>query len=156
MAWSDSGRPRQVTKGVGMIYIGEFFFLTDQQEVEERDRRHGEFNLILESNEPREAIDQFKQRIVEFRRKSEFFTGDCKIYFIRLLEFENFPRNRALMLNYKSVAGDPLMPFIGCTIPSDQTDSCRVYNWKDNAPEVDGRNETLFLEFKGSLREIES
>jgi hypothetical protein len=139
-----------------MIYIGEFFFLTDQQEVEERDRRHGEFNLILESNEPREAIDQFKQRIVEFRRKSEFFTGDCKIYFIRLLEFENFPRNRALMLNYKSVAGDPLMPFIGCTIPSDQTDSCRVYNWKDNAPEVDGRNETLFLEFKGSLREIES
>ncbi|HHP7236125.1 MAG TPA: hypothetical protein ACFCUC_15970 [Desulfobacterales bacterium] len=139
-----------------MIYIGEFFFLTDQQEVEERDRRHGEFNLILESNEPREAIDQFKQRIVEFRRKSEFFTGDCKIYFIRLLEFENFPRNRALMLNYKSVAGDPLMPFIGCTIPSDQTDSCRVYNWKDNAPEVDGRNETLFLEFKGSMREIES
>jgi hypothetical protein len=139
-----------------MIYIGEFFFLTDQQEVEERDRRHGEFNLVLESNEPREAIDQFKQRIVEFRRKSEFFTGDCKIYFIRLLEFENFPRNRALMLNYKSVAGDPLMPFIGCTIPSDQTDSCRVYNWKDNAPEVDGRNETLFLEFKGSLREIES
>lgn len=139
-----------------MIYIGEFFFLTDQQEVEERDRRHGEFNLILESNEPREAIDQFKQRIVEFRRKSEFFTGDCKIYFIRLLEFENFPQNRALMLNYKSVAGDPLMPFIGCTIPSDQTDSCRVYNWKDNAPEVDGRNETLFLEFKGSMREIES
>jgi hypothetical protein len=139
-----------------MIYIGEFFFLTDQQEVEERDRRHGEFNLVLESNEPREAIDQFKQRIVEFRRKSEFFTGDCKIYFIRLLEFENFPQNRALMLNYKSVAGDPLMPFIGCTIPSDQTDSCRVYNWKDNAPEVDGHNETLFLEFKGPMREIES
>lgn len=139
-----------------MIYIGEFFFLTDQQEVEERDRRHGEFNLILETDEPRKAIDQFKQRIVEFRRKSEFFTGDCKIYFIRLLEFENFPQNRALMLNYKSVAGDPLMPFIGCTIPSDQADSCRIYNWKDNAPEVDGRNETLFLEFKGSMREIES
>jgi len=139
-----------------MIYIGEFFFLTDQQEIEEGDRRHGEFNLILESDEPRAAIDQFKQRIVEFRRKSEFFTGDCKIFFIRLLEFENFPQERALMLNYKSIAGDPVMPFIGCTIPSDQTDSCRIYNWKDNAPEVDGRNETLFLEFKGSMGEIES
>jgi len=139
-----------------MIYIGEFFFLTDQQEIEEGDRRHGEFNLILESEDPRAAIDHFKQRIVEFRRKSEFFTGDCKIYFIRLLEFENFPQNRALMLNYKSVAGDPVMPFIGCTIPSDQTDSCRIYNWKDNAPEVDGRNETLFIEFKGTMREIES
>lgn len=138
-----------------MIYIGEFFFLTDQQEVEEQDRRHGEFNLVLESDEPRDAIDQFKQRIVEFRRKSEFFTGDCKIFFIRLLEFENFPRSQALMINYKSVAGDPLMPFIGCTIPSDQTDACRIYNWNDNTPEVDGRNETLFLEFKGSMREIQ-
>jgi hypothetical protein len=29
-----------------MIFIGEFFHLTNQEEIEERDRRHGEFNLI--------------------------------------------------------------------------------------------------------------
>ena len=138
-----------------MIYFGEFFYLTNQEETEERDRRHGEFNLIVESNNTQAAIDLFKSRIIEFRQKSEFFTGDCRIFFIRLLEFENFPQSKAMMLNYKSTAGDPIMPFIGCTIPSDQTDACRIYNWKDNAPEVDGQNETLFLEFKGEIAQIE-
>lgn len=138
-----------------MIYIGEFFHLTNQEEVEERDRRHGEFNLIVEAFDTPSAINMFKQRIIEFRQNSEFFMGECKIFFIRLLEFENFPQTRALMLNYKSIAGDPVMPFIGCTIPSDQTDACRIYNWKDNTPEIDGQNENLFLEFKGPIKKIE-
>jgi len=76
------------------------------------------------------------------------------LFFIRLLEFENFPQVKALMLNYKSTVGDPLVPFIGCTIPSDQTDACRIYNWKDNAPEIDGKNENLFIEFKGQIKQI--
>ena len=138
-----------------MIYIGEFFHLTNQEEVEEGDRRHGEFNLIVESYDTQSAINMFKQRIIEFRQNSEFFMGECKIFFIRLLEFENFPQTKALMLNYKSTAGDPVMPFIGCTIPSDQTDACRIYNWKDNTPEIDGQNENLFLEFKGPIQKIE-
>jgi hypothetical protein len=134
-----------------MIYIGEFFHLTNQEEVEERDRRHGEFNLVVETFDTQSAINMFKQRIVEFRQNSEFFMGECKIFFIRLLEFENFPQTRALMLNYKSMAGDPVI----CTIPSDQTDACRIYNWKDNTPEIDGQNENLFLEFKGPIQKIE-
>ena len=138
-----------------MIYIGEFFHLTNQEEVNETDRRHGEFNLIVEAPDAQRATDLFKRRIVEFRSRSEFFMGECKIFFIRLLEFADFPRSRALMLNYKSTAGDPVMPFIGCTIPTDQTDACRIYDWKDNAPEIDGRNERLFLEFKGGLAKIE-
>ena len=138
-----------------MIFIGEFFHLTNQQEIEEVNRRHGEFNLIVEADTPQNAINLFKHRITEFRRQSEFFEGDCKIYFIRLMEFQNFPNNRALMLNFKSTAGDPMMPFIGCTIPSDQADACRIYNWKDNTPEVDGQNEQLFIEFKGSEKMLE-
>ncbi len=138
-----------------MIFIGEFFHLTNQEEIEERDRRHGDFNLIIDAPDTQSAVSKFRQRIVEFRQKSEFFEGDCKIFFMRLLEFENFPQSRALMLNYKSTAGDPLVPFIGCTIPSDQTDACRIYNWKDNAPEIDGRNENLFIEFKGDIKQID-
>ena len=138
-----------------MIFFGEFFLLTNQEELEEGDRRHGEFNLIVETHDTKTAINMFKQRIIEFRQQSQFFTGDCKIFFIRLLEFDNFPQARAMMLNYKSTAGDPIMPFIGCTIPSDQEDACRIYNWKDNAPEVDGQNETLFLEFQGPIKKIE-
>ena len=132
-----------------MIYIGEFFHLVNQQEIEEKDRRHGEFNLIVEADNNETAIQMFRERIIEFRDSSEFFEGDCSIFFIRLLEFENFPRTKALMLNFKSTAGDPLMPFIGCTIPSDQTDSCKIYNWENNRPQIDGQHENLFLEFKG-------
>ncbi len=131
-----------------MIYFGEFFFINNQQEVEEKDRRYGEFNLIVEADHNQEAVKLFRERIIEFRESSDFFEGDCSIFFIRLLEFENFPRTKALMLNYKSTAGDPLMPFIGCTIPSDQTDACRIYDWKDNRPEIDGRGENLFIEFR--------
>jgi hypothetical protein len=139
-----------------MIYIGEFFHLTNQEEIEENERRHGEFNLIIEADDPQNAVNRFRNRIIEFRQKSDFFTGDCKIYFVRLMEFENFPQVKALMLNYKSTAGDPAMPFIGCTLPSDQTDACRIYDWKDDAPKVDGQFEQLFIEFKGPIRQIES
>ena len=130
-----------------MIYIGEFIFVTNQQKAEEKDRRHGQFNLVVDADQNEHAINLFKERIVAFRDSSDFFEGDCSVYFIRLLEFENFPRTEAMMFNYKSTAGDPLMPFIGCTIPSDQTDSCRIYDWKDNRPQIDGQRENLFLEF---------
>ncbi len=130
-----------------MIFIGKFFYLTNQQEIEEQDRRHGEFDLIVEAQDGEAAFLKFKQRIGELRDSRDFFQGQTRIFFIQLLEFDRFPRNQALMLNLKSTAGDPLMPFIGCSIPSDQADACRIYDWKNNEPEIDGQNEKLFLEF---------
>jgi len=131
-----------------MIFIGKFFYLTNQQEIEEQDRRHGEFDLIIEAEGGETAFLKFKERIAEIRDKGDFFQGQTRIFFIQLLEFDRFPRSQALMLNLKSTAGDPLMPFIGCSIPSDQTDACRIYDWKNNEPEIDGQNEKLFLEFR--------
>ncbi|MCB2169551.1 MAG: hypothetical protein KQI78_17985 [Deltaproteobacteria bacterium] len=130
-----------------MIFIGKFFYLTNQQEIEEQERRHGEFDLIVEAQEGEDAFMKFKQRIGDLRDKGDFFQGQTRIFFIQLLEFDRFPRHQALMLNLKSTAGDPLMPFIGCSIPSDQADACRIYDWKNNEPEIDGQNEKLFLEF---------
>jgi len=130
-----------------MIFIGKFFYLTNQQEIEEQERRHGEFDLIIEAHEGETAFEKFKQRIAEIRDKGGFFQGQTRVFFIQLLEFDRFPRTQALMLNLKSTAGDPLMPFIGCSIPSDQTDACRIYDWRNNEPEIDGQNEKLFLEF---------
>jgi hypothetical protein len=130
-----------------MIFIGKFFYLTSQQEIEEKERRHGEFDLIVEAQEGEDAFMKFKQRIAELRDKGDFFQGQTRIFFIQLLEFDRFPRHQAVMLNLKSTAGDPLMPFIGCSIPSDQADACRIYDWKNNEPEIDGQNEKLFLEF---------
>jgi hypothetical protein len=53
-----------------------------------------------------------------------------------------------MMLNYKSVVGDPLLPFIRCSLPNDLTDSCRLFDWKNNIPEIDGQREKLFLQFE--------
>lgn len=131
-----------------MIFIGKFFYLTSQQEIEEQERRHGEFDLIVEAVDGEAAFVKFKRRIEEIRDKGDFFQGQTRIFFIQLLEFDRFPRSQALMLNLKSTAGDPLMPFIGCSIPSDQADACRIYDWKNNQPEIDGQNEKLFLEFR--------
>ncbi|MEJ2098545.1 MAG: hypothetical protein P8X68_01050 [Desulfobacterales bacterium] len=132
-----------------MLYIGKFLHMTNQQEAQESQRRHGEFNLIIQAENSQEAIERFKERIIESRESSDLFDGVCAIYFVHLLELEEFPSKRARMLYYKSIAGDPIMPYISCTAPNGETDGCRILNWMKNRPEIDGVDANLFLEFKG-------
>ena len=134
-----------------MLFIGNFVYLTDQAEVLESDRRHGEFNLIMEAATGEQALQTFKQRIIRFRESSDLFQGECRIYLIQFLEFDKLPANDAAMISYKSVAGDPSMPFIDCLLPTDQGDWCRIFDWKDNRPEIDGADESVFLEFKDDV-----
>lgn len=131
-----------------MLYIGKFLHMTNQQETTESDRRHGEFNLIVQAENSQAAVERFKERIVDSRENSDLFEGDCAIYFVHLLELEEFPSERAKMLYYKSIAGDPIMPYISCTAPDGQTDGCRILSWMQNHPEIDGQDANLFLEFK--------
>ena len=133
-----------------MLFIGNFHYVSHREEELEANRRYGEFNLIIEADSAKGAINMFKSRIKNLREFRDFFGGDCSIFFTQLLELEGLPREEAMILNYKSYAGDPMMPFIGCSIPSDQVDSCRIYDWKDSMPEIDGQNQELFLEFKSS------
>jgi len=131
-----------------MIYIGNFLHVTNQQEVLETERRHGGFSLVIEAESYENAVNKFKDRIVELRQASDFFQGDCLIFFVQLFEFDAFPRTQAMVLNFKSIVGDPVLPFIDCLIPTEESDSCRIFDWKNNRPEIDGENERLFLEFK--------
>ena len=131
-----------------MYFIGNFIHATNQEQVSEEDRRHGEFSLIVNATDPYQAFLKFRDRIAMYREKSDFFQGDCSIYLIQLFELDTFPVDEAMMLNYKSVAGDPLMPFIRCSLPNDLTDSCRLFDWKNNVPEIDGQAEKLFLKFE--------
>jgi hypothetical protein len=135
-------------KGQMMLYIGKFLHMTNQQHTEESERRHGEFNLIVQAKNSQEAIEYFKKRIIDSRENSDLFEGDCAIYLAHLLEMEEFPSERAKMLYYKSVAGDPVMPYISCSAPNGETDGCRILNWMKNRPEIDGAGAELFLEFK--------
>jgi len=106
-----------------MFYIGKFLHMTNQQETEESDRRHGEFNLIIQAENSEAAVARFKERIIESRENSDLFDGE-------------------------SIAGDPIMPYISCTAPTGETDGCRILNWMKNKPEIDGVDANLFLEFK--------
>jgi hypothetical protein len=135
-------------KGQMMLYIGKFLHMTNQQRTEESERRHGEFNLIVQAQNSQEAVEYFKERIIDSRENSDLFEGECSVYLAHLLELEAFPSERAKMLYYKSVAGDPIMPYISCSAPNGETDGCRILNWMKNRPEIDGEDANLFLEFK--------
>ena len=130
-----------------MKFIGLFSHMTNQDQLDEADRRHGEFSLIAEAEGPDQAIRMFRDRIVDFRNNRHFFDGVCKVFLNQLLEFDEFPKSGAVMMNFKSIAGDPMMPFISCTVPTDQQDWCSIHDWNDNWPEVDGHVENLFIEF---------
>jgi hypothetical protein len=130
-----------------MIYIGKFLHATDQQNTAETDRRHGEFNLIIEAEDQEAAIVKFKDRIAEFRATSDLFQGDCFIYMVHFLELQEFPRDRARMLYYKSIAGDPVMPYISCSAPSGEAEGCRILNWMENRPKIDGQDANVFIHF---------
>jgi hypothetical protein len=130
-----------------MIYIGHFIHATNQEQIEEADRRHGEFNLACEAPEAAAALEMFRRQILYYRKRSEFFEGVCRIYLVQLIELDRFPDRRAVMLTYKSVAGDPVMPFIRCSIPGSDTDACRIFDWHGSQPRVDGEDEMLFLAF---------
>ena len=131
-----------------MIYIGKFLHATDQQMAQEEDRRHGEFNLIIEAEDEKVAIEKFRERILEFRETSELFEGDCFIYMVHFLELEEFPRDHARMLYYKSIAGDPAMPYISCSAPTGSTDGCKILDWMEARPSLDGQDANIFFHFK--------
>lgn len=131
-----------------MIYIGNFLHLTNQEETSEAERRHGEFYLIVQTDRRDTAIQLFKERIQRQKEISGFFEGECFIYLVELLEFEKIPEAKAMMLNFKSIAGDPLMPFIACSVPTEQTDACRILDWNSDELEANGDNKKLFMIFK--------
>lgn len=137
-----------------MIYIVNFLVLTDQEQIQETDRRHGEFNLIVEAPDVSAALVSFKNCIVEYRQKKDFFQGDCSFFLIQLLEFDRLPANNAMLLTYKSTVGDPMLPYISCLVPGENTDSCRIFDWKEKRPQIDGQAENLFLEFRAGVEVI--
>lgn len=131
-----------------MVYIGNFLYLSNLEEDSETDRRYGDFSLIIRADDRERAVDRFKECVIEFKKTSDLFGGSCKIFMTRLIEFADISETNAILLNYTSTAGDPVMPFIGCSVPSDQSDDCRIYEWKESAPEINGRHGRLFLEFQ--------
>ena len=131
-----------------MYFIGNFQHLTNQKADDEKERRHGEFSMIVAADTVEQAMDMFRRRLVSFRESSSFFEGHCTIYITQLLEFDQMPQEEAVVLNFKSFAGDPLLPFIACVVPSEQNNACSIHDWHDNQPTTEGRQDSIFIEFE--------
>jgi hypothetical protein len=130
-----------------MYFIGNFQYLTDQQQENEKDRRHGNFSMMIQADSADRALDHFRRRLVEFHRSSALFQGRCTIYITQLLEFDQFPGDEAVLLNFRSYAGDPIMPHISCVVPTEQSNACTIHEWDEKLPRTEGREDSLFLEF---------
>ena len=131
-----------------MYFIANFQYLTDQQKEDETERRHGVFSMMIQASSSQEALDKFRERLVSFRQSDTFFQGRCKIFISQLLEFDSIPSAEAVMLNFKSFAGDPVMPFIGCIVPTESSNACAIHEWKQNQPMTEGKEDSLFLAFE--------
>jgi hypothetical protein len=131
-----------------MYFIGDFQHLSDQQSEDEPDRRHGNFSMMVEAESAESALEKFRQRLLTFKESTTFFEGHCKIFISQLLEFDRLPRQEAVLLNFRSFAGDPLMPFIACSVPSEESNACSIHEWQNNRPLTEGREDSVFLEFK--------
>lgn len=130
-----------------MYYIANFQYLTDQQNDNETDRRHGAFSMMVQADSADQALAKFRQRLIAFRDSATFFEGHCAIYISQLLEFDQVPQQEALMLNFKSYVGDPILPFIACVVPTEQSNTCTIHEWQENQPMTEGHEDSLFIEF---------
>lgn len=130
-----------------MIYMGNFLFLTNQEAADTDERRHGSFNLVVSAENEAAAAAFFKDRIEKYRKESSFFEGNCQIFFMHLMEFDRFPKDQAVMLNYRSHAGDPLLPYIECAAPLSDNNACKIHEWEQNQPATEGKTERLFMSF---------
>ena len=63
-----------------MYFIGNFQHFTDQQEENANRRRHGDFSMMVQADSANQALDLFRQRLINFRESSSFFEGHCTIY----------------------------------------------------------------------------
>ena len=131
-----------------MYFIANFQYLTDQQKENETERRNGVLSMMVQAQSSQQALEKFKQKLVAFRQSSTFFEGRCNIFISQLLEFDQVPHDEAVMLNFRSYAGDPVLPFIGCIAPTEMSNACTIHEWKQNQPLTEGRGDSLFLTFE--------
>lgn len=131
-----------------MYFFANFTHLTDQQQSNESDRRHGSFAMLVEADTADSALDMFRERLTRLKKTTSFFSGQCTIYINQLLEFAEFPKKEAVLINLKSFAGDPVMPHIACVVPTEDSNACHIMTWEDNQPQREGQVDRLFIQFK--------
>ena len=131
-----------------MYFIGNFQHVSHQLAGHESERRHGSFSMMVSADTTHEAMEKFRQKLLAYRKSTTFFEGRSTIFITQLLEFEQFPQDEAIMLNFKSFAGDPVMPHIACSVPTEESNACKIHEWDGGQPLTEGRKDTVFVQFE--------
>jgi hypothetical protein len=130
-----------------MYFIANFQHVTHQLAENESERRHGSFSMMVSADTSNEAMERFRQKLLAYRKTTTFFEGRSTIFITQLLEFEHFPQAEAIMLNFKSFAGDPMMPFIACSVPTEENNACKIHEWDAGQPLTEGQKDSVFVQF---------
>lgn len=130
-----------------MYFIANFQHISDQQSADEQGRRHGSFSMLVAADTMDHALNKFRQKLINYRKTTSLFQGKCTIYITHLFEFNLSPEDEAMMLNFKSFAGDPVMPFISCVVPTEQNNACSIHEWQENHPLTEGQKDRIFIHF---------
>ena len=130
-----------------MYFIGNFQHVSQQLAENENERRHGSFSMMVSADSTNEAMEKFREKLLAYRKSTTFFEGRSTIFITQLLEFKQFPQGEAIMLNFKSFAGDPLMPYIACSVPTEESNCCKIHEWDSGQPFTEGQRDTVFVHF---------
>ena len=130
-----------------MYFIGNFQHVSQQLAENENERRHGSFSMMVSADSTNEAMEKFRKKLLAYRKSTTFFEGRSTIFITQLLEFKRFPQDEAIMLNFKSFAGDPLMPYIACSVPTEESNACKIHEWDSGQPLTEGQSDTVFVHF---------
>jgi hypothetical protein len=131
-----------------MHFIGNFQHVSNQLAEAEDDRRHGSFSMVVSADTINAAMEKFRQKLIAYQKSTSFFEGRSAVFLTQLLEFDRFPQDEAIMLNFKSFAGDPVMPFIACSVPTERNNACKIHEWDDGRPLTEGQKDTVFVQFE--------
>jgi hypothetical protein len=130
-----------------MYFIGNFQHVSQQLAEDENERRHGSFSMMVTAGTTNEAMEKFREKLLAYRKSTTFFEGRSTIFITQLLEFKQFPQGEAIMFNFKSFAGDPLMPYIACSVPTEESNACKIHEWDSGQPFTEGQKDTVFVQF---------
>lgn len=131
-----------------MYYIANFQYVSDQQQADENNRRHGSFSMLMAAEDLDAALEKFRLKLVDYKKATTFFEGKCTVYITQLLQLDSIPKDEAMVLNFKSFAGDPVMPHIACAVPTEQSNACSIHEWQDGRPLTEGEQDSVFIHFE--------
>jgi hypothetical protein len=131
-----------------MYFIGNFQHISHQLADDENERRHGSFSMMVTADKTNDAVEKFRRKLLVYKESTTFFDGRSTIFITQLLEFDQFPQDEAIMVNFKSFAGDPAMPFIACSVPTEQRNACRIHEWDGSQPLTEGQKDAVFVQFE--------